>query len=108
MGNLSKEDLNGLKLRRTDVALKDSRKVLSHFTLGGKEMQIRLNEEDETLAKEETSIFQEVEALKVVHGSVQEIPRETIIERGFVRIRTGKNKYILFKKIPGVGAVITR
>jgi hypothetical protein len=56
----------------------------------------------------ERNVFQETEALKVVHGSIQEIPKETIIDRGFVRIKTGKSRYILFKKILEGGAVIVR
>lgn len=108
LDNLSKEDLDGFKLQRTGVSLKDSRKILSRFMFREREMNIELNEDDEVLVREEEGIFQEVEALKAIHGSVQEIPKETVIDRGFVRIRTGKNKYILFKKIPGAGAVILR
>ncbi len=108
LDSISKEDLDGLKFQRTGVSLRDSKRVLTRFIFGEREMPIELNEDDEVLAREEVGILQEVEALKTIHGSVQEIPKETIVERGFVRIRTGRNKYILFKKIPGAGAVIAR
>ena len=107
MPNLLKEDMEGLKLRRTDTGLKDSRRIISRFTMGGKEFTIEFNERDRKLLDAENKVLTEGEAVKKEYGSIEAIPRDEVIAHNFVRLRAGK-KYILFKKIPEGGAVVIK
>ena len=108
IAEISQKEWEGLKFQRTDTVLKDSRKILSEFILGGREFRLNLNKRDQMLAVQETNILREGELLKSTHGSIADIPREEVIDQGFVRLKMGKNKYLLFKKIPDGGAVIVK
>lgn len=107
--NLLKEDWNGLKLRRTDEGLKDSRRIISRFTMGGKEYAIEFNAQDQKLLDAERQVLSEGEEIKRIYGSVEAIPRDEVINRNFVRYRLRTEKrYVLFKKIPEGGVVVIK
>ena len=105
--SLSKQELDGLKLVRKKTKLKDSRKILSSFELGGKIYSIVLNEEDQRILAEERATTAEMKELKGSHGSIERIPPEVLRDRSMVRLRVGK-KHILFKKLSQGGVVIEK
>lgn len=99
------ENFDGLKFSQIKTALRDSRKILKRFELNGKSIPINLNSEDQVVLEEEESILTEGNELKVKFGSIQEIPREEIIDRGFIRIRP-VNNYLLFKKLTTSNGIV--
>jgi len=101
--------LHGFKLAKTDVKIKDSRKIVTTFLLdGAKRIRARLNDADERVLNEEQTTLSSMKSLRRKYGSIQKIPREIIYQSGLARAFTGKT-YVLFKSLEtGNGAVITR
>lgn len=103
--------LRGFKFTKTDVKLKDSRKIVTDFVLkGSKKLKTTFNAGDKRVFDEEQAVLAQAQRLKKQYRSIQNIPKETIYNSGFSRIRisTGKN-YLLFKSLEsGEGAVIIR
>ncbi|TAN33255.1 methyltransferase domain-containing protein [Patescibacteria group bacterium] len=107
-GQLGKEKLEGLKFKKTEAKLKDSRQILTSFKLGGAKIDVHFNEDDLMVLKEEQELLREGESLKRKYTKIVNIPPQEIIDHNFVRIKIGK-KYILFKKLSkGSGVVIVK
>ncbi|MDD2758440.1 MAG: SNF2-related protein [Patescibacteria group bacterium] len=107
-GDWDKQGARGFKLKKKKVSLKNSRKIIEHFPLNGKEFPIELNADDKAVLEEERVINAEAEVLKKKFGGIKNIPREEIIAGNFVRILLGA-KFILFKKLKkGSGAVMVK
>lgn len=101
--------LNGFKLKKTSVKLKDSRKIATTFILNGKrKIETRLNLNDKKVLDEEQATLHQMSQLKRQYGSIQDIPKEEVYRSGLARIFTGKT-YVLFKRLNSAdGAVIGR
>lgn len=92
------ENFDGLKMKRTDVNMRDSRRILKEFKLTGNTFEIPLNKADLQVLQDEERITKEGQDLKQKYGSIISIPKEEIIEHGFVRILIG-SRYLLFKRL---------
>ncbi|MBP6882620.1 MAG: methyltransferase domain-containing protein [Candidatus Levybacteria bacterium] len=103
---IGSENFDGLRFSKVKTALRDSRKILQRFEINGSNIPINLNPEDQIVLEEEEAILAEGDEMKLQFGSIQEIPREKIIDRGFIRIRSGNN-YILFKKLETSNGIVT-
>ncbi len=102
------DNLNGVKFTKNDKRLRDSRKILTEFEIGGKVLHVDFNKKDKEVFEEEAAITALGERLRDQNKNIRSIPRDQIIENGFVRISTGK-RYILFKKLEkGRGVVIIK
>ncbi|MDO8591529.1 MAG: SNF2-related protein [bacterium] len=101
--------LQGFKFDKTDVKLRDSRKIVTSFILSEKKkLKARFNQTDQRVLEEEQATIKSMKQLKSLYGSVENIPKEKVIRRGLARAFTGKT-YVLFKSLDsGDGAVITR
>ncbi len=101
--------LQGFKLAKTDVKIKDSRKIVTTFLLdGAKRIKASLNGLDQNVLSEEQATLSAMKSLRHKYGSIQKIPKEVIYQSGLARAYTGK-AYVLFKSLEtGNGAVITR
>jgi len=106
MDTIGKENFDGLRFSKIKSSLKDSRKIIRQFILNGQEIPIKFNPEDQAVLEEEESILAEGNETKVQFGSIESIPREEIVNRGFIRIRPAKN-YLLFKKLEKGNGVVT-
>ncbi len=105
---IGKDDLDGLKFVGNKSSVRDTRKIIEQFELGGKQFKIDFNEEDKQVLAEEQEITRQGETLKLQYGSIQDINKEDIISNGFTRILI-KDKYILFKKLEkGTGVVVIK
>lgn len=99
---------DGIKFRKTNLGLRDSRRILREVQLSDDNFQIEFNPQDRAVAQEEEEVMDEGKMLKAMYGSIDNIPREEIISRNFVRILIGK-RYALFKKlIRGEGVVVLK
>jgi ubiquinone/menaquinone biosynthesis C-methylase UbiE len=120
INSLSSEQLRGLKFSETKTKLKDSRRIINKFSLGGKDYQIKFNKDDQVAFGEEQTTVKLGESLKQRYGSIADIPTDVVIKNGFVRLRIEKKErkrakkkyqkkepvYILFKTLSnGSGAV---
>jgi ubiquinone/menaquinone biosynthesis C-methylase UbiE len=101
--------LHGFKLAKTDIKLKDSRKIVTNFVLNGSiKIRARMNGLDQSVLDEEQNILSAMKSLRRKYSSIQKIPKEFIYQSGLSRAFTGKT-YVLFKSLEtGNGAVITR
>jgi SNF2 family DNA or RNA helicase/ubiquinone/menaquinone biosynthesis C-methylase UbiE len=101
--------LHGFKLAKTDVKLKDSRKIVTNFVLNGaKKIRARMNGLDQSVLNEEQATLSAMKSLRRKYGSIQKIPKDIIYQSGLARAFTGKT-YVLFKSLEtGNGAVIAR
>jgi ubiquinone/menaquinone biosynthesis C-methylase UbiE len=100
--------LKAFKFKRNDKRLRDSRGVITEFSVGGKDVVIPLNKEDRQVFDEEQETLRVGRALKKNYGSIEDIPRSEIIDRGFTRIHNGK-RYVLFHRLKqGGGAVVVK
>ncbi len=107
-GLIGKNDLDGLKFINNNSGVKDTRKIIEGFELGGKRFKIDFNKDDMEVLAEEQEITRQGEGLKARYGSIQEISKEDIINNDFTRILI-KDKYILFKKLKlGRGVVVIK
>ncbi|OGH12160.1 MAG: hypothetical protein A2857_03230 [Candidatus Levybacteria bacterium RIFCSPHIGHO2_01_FULL_36_15] len=106
--NMSKDNIDGLKWKKTSKALKNSRKIVKEFEMNGQKYQINFNEDDYSLMLEEEKVTAGGERLKSIYGKIKNIPKEDIVHSGYVRILLGKN-YVLFKSLgKGKGVVIIK
>lgn len=109
VGGMNKQDLDGFKFEKikSGKGLKDSRKIITEFVMNGKTYKIDFNKSDAEIFNEEKSI--EEEGRKMMENcSIEEISKEEIVKRGFVRFYGGK-RFLLFKKLQsGNGAVVIR
>jgi len=105
---LGKEKSDGLKFEKSETKLKDSRRIITSFELAGKKKQIQLNQEDQLVWQDEQQAVGQGEFLKKKYGSIENIPRESIITNNFVRLRIDEKnkKYILFKKLAKNSGVV--
>ncbi|MEX1995697.1 MAG: SNF2-related protein [Candidatus Saccharimonadales bacterium] len=101
--------LQGFKFAKTDVKLKDSRKIVTTFIVDdAKKIKARLNQTDRFVLNEEHEVITTMKSLRRKYGSIRNIPSELIFQSGLARAFTGKT-YVLFKSLDtGNGAVITR
>lgn len=99
----------GFKFKKTDVKLRDSRRITTSFAFeDSRTMEARFNQDDQRVLEEEQHVLQQMSHLKRLYGFIQNIPREQIFKSGLSRAFTGKT-YVLFKSLEsGHGAVITR
>ncbi len=105
---MGKEKREGLKFAKTDTRVKNSRRIITEFSIGGKKFDVNFNRKDREVWEEEQSLLKQGEQLRDKHGGVEKIPTAEIVDNGFVRIKSGK-KYILFKKLTkGSGVVIIK
>ena len=102
---IDKNDYDGLRFARNDTTIKDSRKVLTDFSLNERAIPVNLNIQDQKILREEQQISTHREALKRQFGTIADIPKQTIEENNFVRILIG-NKYILFKKLETTWGIV--
>lgn len=105
---LDKDDLDGIKLAKTGARVKNSRKVITQFSINDQAYQVFLNPDDKEVLWEEEEVLEQGEQLKSLYGTIENIPREEVINHHFVRFYNGK-RFVLFKKLSkGRGAVIVR
>jgi len=105
---IGKDHYDGLKFKKSDRRIRDSRKVIEEFSLNGIVYPLNLNVTDRNILEEEKQITATGEELKSKYGGIANIPRDEIIGGEFVRILLGK-RYILFKKLHSAsGAVIVK
>lgn len=102
---IGKENFDGLKLSKNSSVLKDSRKIISSFSLGKRNYNIHFNNEDKQVRDEERYVIDEGEGLKMQYGSIKDIPVDEIIGHDFIRVFLN-GKYILFKPLQSSGGVI--
>lgn len=106
---MSKEQRDSLKFASNKKRLKDSRQVITSFTLNNQEIDIELNAKDKKILEEEREVKKQAEVLKSRYGGIDKVPEVEIIDNGFVRLKVSEKKYILFKKLTqGSGAVVVR
>lgn len=100
---------SGLKLRKTDARVKDTRKIVDEFWVKGKQrLQARLNIHDREVLDEETEIMGRMQGLRASYGAIKDIPAEDIILNGFSRIFNGQ-KHVLFARLrSAIGSIILR
>jgi hypothetical protein len=102
------QGVKALKFRKTDMALRNSKKVIRSFSLGERTIEVQLNEADQKVLAEEEHVITEMENLKRQFGKIEEIPKNEIYRSGFSRIFNGK-RYVLFKRLDtDAGAVVVR
>lgn len=101
--------LSGFKFTKTDVRLKDSRRIVTTFMLNGRsKIKAQFNQTDQEVYEEEQSVMELMKKLKKQYGTIRDVPKEVIYETGLARAFTGIS-YVLFKSLEsGDGAVITR
>lgn len=102
---IGKDNFDGLKMKKTDRGIRDSRMTLKEFNINGSRIEVPLNGQDQKVAEEENSVISEGKALKNSFGSIRQIPKEEIISKGFVRILIDQ-RYVLFKRLSGGEGVI--
>lgn len=103
-----KENLDGLKFKRSNNRLKDSRRIVTEFMINGNMIPVHFNEQDYQVLQEEQEIVKEAQQLQARYGDVAKIPSEEIIRLQFVRLLIGKH-YALFKRLQkGNGAVVVK
>jgi ubiquinone/menaquinone biosynthesis C-methylase UbiE/superfamily II DNA or RNA helicase len=108
--DLGPTGIKGLKFTKRGGAMRDSRRIASRFDFVDKEgsIEAHFNAIDQQVLEEEQATLNEMEGLKRQYGSVEAVPRENIIARGFARIFNGK-RYVLFKGLRSApGAVVVR
>ncbi len=114
VGHMSKGEPNSFKLievnekgekikrrakkSKKGAGLKDSRRLITDFSLGGKQFHIDFNEEDQKTYVEEQEIIAKGEGMKKEHGSIEAIPDDEVIDNLFVRYRP-KKSYKLFRRM---------
>lgn len=96
---------DGIKFAKRDGGLRDSRKMLREFGLGGRRLPIAFNQKDYQVLLEEEQIMTDGQQLKTTYGSISGIPKEELIGRGFVRILLGR-RYGLFKRLQTASGVV--
>jgi SNF2 family DNA or RNA helicase/ubiquinone/menaquinone biosynthesis C-methylase UbiE len=102
------QGVKALKFKKTDVSLRNSKKIIKNFLLGERSIDVRLNAADQMVLAEEEQLTTEMENLKQRFGKIEEIPKSEIYRSGFSRIFNGK-RYVLFKRLDtDAGAVVIR
>lgn len=104
--NLPREVRDALKFKQVQAVLKNRRRIITSFAIGGKEIPIALNTRDRMLQESEQKILNEGETLKKEYGSIEAIPSHIVESGGFRRLGRGKY-WILFKESDG-SAIIVR
>lgn len=87
---------DGLKFRKNDQKIKDTRPVIREFSLNGQSMPIELNSADTQVHAQEQGIETVGKWLIHRYGSVETIPKEEVLDHGFGRFYNGK-QYVLIK-----------
>ena len=106
VAEVGKENFDGIKFSDTGVSsLRNSRRIVTEFTVNNETVPVAFNTEDRELLNEEQSILREGEALRQEYGSIRQIPKEEIVSRGFLKIYNGKN-YRLLKKSNKIGGFV--
>jgi len=105
--NTFREDWDGLKLSPVETRLRDSRKIISQFKIGGRQFDISFNEQDRKIVAEEKDALGKAAELREKYKTIDRIDKEQISEHGFVRLRLDK-KYMLFKKLSDGSVVIIK
>jgi len=105
VANLDRDTLYGIKFKKLDTKIRDSRKMINHFLLNGNLFSINLNQHDQQLYLEEQQIYSEAEVLKNTYGIFEKIPSHVILENGFGRVRIGKH-YRLFKGLSSSSGIV--
>lgn len=104
--SLNKDTIDSLKFKKLSSRLKDSRKIITEFSINGTFLGVRFNKEDLEILEEERAVVDLAELLKARYGEIKDIPKEEILNNNFGRIRI-KKKYVLFKKLEkGPGVVV--
>jgi len=102
------QGVKALKFKKTDMSLRNSKKIIKNFLLGEKSIDVQLNAADQMVLTEEEQLTAEMENLKQRFGKIEEIPKSEIYRSGFSRIFNGK-RYVLFKRLDtDAGAVVMR
>ncbi len=100
--------VEALRIVKVEGGLRDSRKIISNFSLGDRLLPVAFNAEDRKTLEEERRAVAEMESLQQEHGGIGDIPAEQIAAGGFARLFVNK-RYILFRKLTlGNGAVVVR
>lgn len=111
---LGKENHDGLKFRRNDAHLRDTRRILSQFDFNTTDHEgnqttrtipVAFNEKDQQVFDEEQNILSQGEDLKSKYATVADIPRDIVIENNFIRVKLGK-RYALFRRLQTAGGVV--
>lgn len=112
---IGKENHDGLKFRRNDASLRDTRRILSQFEFTNADedsgeisyqtIPVVFNENDQQVFQEEQSIISQGEGLKTEYGTIANIPRAVVIDGNFIRVRLGK-RYALFRRLQTAGGVV--
>jgi len=98
--------LDGLKLvTNSKTKIRRGQEVIKDFMLNGKEFETNLNTEDEAMLREQEEIQEEARLLISDFKGVENIPRNEILKRGFLRYQVG-SKCKLVKKGPRNNAFI--
>jgi len=105
---IGKDHYDGLKFKKSDRRIRNSRKVLEEFSLNGTIYPLNLNGTDRKILEEERQITSQGEELIRRHGGIANIPRDKVINGEFARILSG-NRFVLFKKLhSAAGAVVIK
>lgn len=107
---IGKENHDGLKFRRNDAHLRDTRRILSQFDFGSIEQGSRsipvvFNEDDQKVLEEEQAVLSQGEGLKTEYGTIADIPRGVVVDSNFIRVKLGK-RYALFRRLQTAGGVV--
>ena len=107
--NLGSRLLQGFKLAKNDVWLRDSRKIVTSFMLDDKtKIKTEFNQTDQKVLEEEQDTLDQMKKLKRQYRGIKNIPVEEVKKAGFARVFNSR-RYVLFKKLDSDnGAVITR
>jgi SAM-dependent methyltransferase len=102
------EGLRALKFKKVERTLTNSRKIVQAFSLDGKTFSTELNDRDRAVLAEEEQVTAELEGLRRLYGTIEDIPKTDIYRNGLARIFNGK-RYVLFKRLKSdSGAVVIR
>jgi ubiquinone/menaquinone biosynthesis C-methylase UbiE/superfamily II DNA or RNA helicase len=111
---IGKENHDGLKFRRNDAHLRDTRRILSQFDFNTldqdgnqttRTVPVTFNQKDQQVFEEEQAIISQGEGLKTEYATIADIPRDVVIENNFIRVRLGK-RYALFRRLQTAGGVV--
>lgn len=94
---LTKEEVSSAKFRDTGAKLKNSRRCVNKFKINNTEIDVAFNNEDKKVLSEQDAILKEGEDLKQKYGSIGAIPTDEIVQKKFLRLKSGKT-YRLLKK----------
>src|SRR5207244_2172497 len=98
---------DGFRFRKNNTSVKDTRRISTEFVIDGVQaLPAVLNGADQQILEEEQSLLAQMEGLQKQYGSIAQIPREEILNRGFSRFYNGV-RYKLFKPLTtATGAVV--